>query len=141
MFDDNSVGDSGNRFAFVKTDFGKHGAGRYKEDTFPKAGHDTGKNIAASTEAAQPQPLPPECVSCFWLSYISRPQSDGRMTDLYFFLSEDREGSAVQQHRGLLSEQHRSHLQNARSPQNAGKVVSHAAGAIAAPIFIESVIP
>ena len=46
---------------------------------------------------------------------------DGRMTDLYFFLSEDREGSAVQQHRGLLSEQHRSHLQNARSPQNAGK--------------------
>jgi len=45
VFDDNSVGDSGNRFAFVKTDFGKHGAGRYKEDTFPKAGHDTGKNI------------------------------------------------------------------------------------------------
>lgn len=105
MFDDNSVGDSGNRFAFVKTDFGKHGAGRYKEDTFPKTGHDTGKNIGGkyrgctATAAAARNVYP---VSGYRISADHSP--DGRMTDLYFFLSKDREGSAVQQHRGLLSE-------------------------------------
>ena len=35
MFNNNSMGDAGNGFALIKTDFGEHGTGGDKKDFFP----------------------------------------------------------------------------------------------------------
>ena len=75
MFQNDSVCNAWNAGAFIVAYRGQKRSRRYKQYFLPLSGHKFWQDIGCSVTAAQPQPLPPECVSCRFWSKISIPQS------------------------------------------------------------------